>query len=246
MIDHARRCIFVHIRKSAGTSVKALFPGSTEHYGNGILDPDWDETDPAIAGYVKFTVVRNPWDRFISGWRYCASTRQLDLHEVLEHLPREDMRENILSAQAPASVRQNYLEAFLKEECERRLFHAKRRLGIDMKIRPVNTGHDYRHLTRPQSSSFVHPDGRLAVDEVLYLEDLEAGLARVAERAGIALPPLPRRNRNDNRGQELSDYREIFDDRARSLFERAFGRDVALLGYDFDAGPQVPPRVRLT
>lgn len=246
MIDHARRCIFVHIRKSAGTSIKALFPGSTEHYGNGILDPDWDETNPVIAEYMKFTVVRNPWDRFISGWRYCASTRQLDLHEVLEHLPQDDMRENILSAHAPAHVRRNYLEAFLKEEFERRLFHAKRNLGIEMKIQPLKTGHDYRHLTRPQTSSFVHADGRLAVDEVLYLEDLEAGLARIADRVGITLLPLSQRNRNENRGPALSDYRQIFDQRARLLFERAFGRDIELLGYDFDAGPQVPPRIGLT
>ncbi|THB80536.1 MAG: hypothetical protein D3926_06805 [Desulfobacteraceae bacterium] len=35
----------------------------------------------------KFTVVRNPWDKVISSWHYCPSTRRRSLRDVLLHPP---------------------------------------------------------------------------------------------------------------------------------------------------------------
>lgn len=53
---------------------------------DGVLSPEYGE---APAGYFRFSVVRNPWDRFISGWKYCASTRHRSMHDVLANLPQE-------------------------------------------------------------------------------------------------------------------------------------------------------------
>ncbi len=35
----------------------------------------------------KFAIVRNPYDKFVSSWKYLKSTRDLDALEVLENLP---------------------------------------------------------------------------------------------------------------------------------------------------------------
>lgn len=244
MISHGHKCIFIHIRKAAGSSIKALFSDTSPGYNNGILTEGWGEGDPQLSSYFKFTAVRNPWDRFVSGWRYCQSTRDLTLHEVLENLPQEDLKANILAEGASTRVRENYLEAYLREQVALKAHEVRVRHKIEGRLRPRKPGHDYRHLTREQHLSFVYPDGRLAVDAVLYMEDLKAGLTEIAERLGIDAEQLP--HKNQQRSAEGADYRELFDARARALFEKAYGTDIALLGYDFDAGPGVAPVKRLT
>jgi len=58
---------------------------------DGVLSlaPPWADRQRLFRYYLVFTVVRNPWERFISGWRYCASTRDRTVLEVLRDLPRE-------------------------------------------------------------------------------------------------------------------------------------------------------------
>ncbi|MEO5671701.1 MAG: sulfotransferase family 2 domain-containing protein [Ramlibacter sp.] len=42
----------------------------------------WDEA-------FKFAVVRNPYDRFVSGWKYLHSTREMSLDHLLSNLPAQ-------------------------------------------------------------------------------------------------------------------------------------------------------------
>lgn len=85
MISHSWRCVFIHQRKCAGTSIKLAFDLSRDDanwhtLNDGIQDPDFVSRLP---GYLVFAVCRNPWDRFVSGWKYCASTRKRSLRSVL-------------------------------------------------------------------------------------------------------------------------------------------------------------------
>ncbi len=54
------------------------------HFMNeGVLSPEY----AAAPNYFKFAVVRNPWDRFVSGWKYLESTRDRTLRDLLMNLP---------------------------------------------------------------------------------------------------------------------------------------------------------------
>lgn len=96
MISHEHKCIFVAQRKCAGTSIIHTFgyrytspdtlPPEWHYMNQGVLTPEYHERP---RDYLVFTVVRNPWDRFISGWLFCPSTRDVPLRDLLRHLPRD-------------------------------------------------------------------------------------------------------------------------------------------------------------
>ncbi|MBN86701.1 MAG: hypothetical protein CL885_04185, partial [Dehalococcoidia bacterium] len=68
MISHKHRFIFVHIPKTAGTSVTACLRPYCETYlkHHHILDVLPENHD----SYYKFCVARNPWDRCVSRYFY--------------------------------------------------------------------------------------------------------------------------------------------------------------------------------
>jgi hypothetical protein len=57
-----------------------------QHFLNdGVLSPEYES---APSDYFRFSAVRNPWDRFVSGWKYLESTRKRSLLDVLTNLPQ--------------------------------------------------------------------------------------------------------------------------------------------------------------
>jgi hypothetical protein len=97
MISHEHRCIFIHQRKVAGAAIIGAFglKGSDpawHAFNDGVRTPAksglWSDKERDYPDYFVFTAVRNPWDRFVSAWKYCASTRARSLEDVLRNPPR--------------------------------------------------------------------------------------------------------------------------------------------------------------
>jgi len=92
MIDHTYRCIFIHQRKTAGMAI-------IQSFGLTGRDPDWHVfNNGTLSGgwyrrpknYFVFAVVRNPFDRAVSSWRYLPEMRRKSLYRALKTCPRDD------------------------------------------------------------------------------------------------------------------------------------------------------------
>jgi len=68
--DHRYSCIFVHVPKSAGTSLRAAIYGRKSFHVPAIRYYRFDLA--AFASYFKFSFVRNPWSRCYSAYEYLA------------------------------------------------------------------------------------------------------------------------------------------------------------------------------
>ena len=107
MISHKHKFIFIPVRKAAGTSIlTALTPhcdnvqkfncGTLPYKGDeNISVGDWESESGRYSDYTVFTIVRNPWDRFISaytsflgpvGW----TPEKTSLKEYIDNLPSEE------------------------------------------------------------------------------------------------------------------------------------------------------------
>jgi len=65
-----QRAIFVHIPKCGGMSVGTALFGSAQLSHRPVKDYQVIFTPEEFSAFYKFTVVRNPWDRLVSGFHY--------------------------------------------------------------------------------------------------------------------------------------------------------------------------------
>lgn len=98
MISHRHRCVFVHIPKTGGTSIEDAIwekPRRTEDLWMGFVSPTHNKYqtgglqhlqarhirtevgEEIFRSYFKFAIVRNPWDKAVSQWRYLSQRRDL-------------------------------------------------------------------------------------------------------------------------------------------------------------------------
>ncbi|MES0489106.1 MAG: sulfotransferase family 2 domain-containing protein [Leptospirales bacterium] len=68
--NHRYKIIFIHIPKNAGTSIENALFGTYGKVGHHKAISYYQEDSEKFKQYLKFAVVRNPFDRIISAFRY--------------------------------------------------------------------------------------------------------------------------------------------------------------------------------
>jgi hypothetical protein len=249
IISHSRKFIFIHIHKTAGESISdALRPylsgrdlllGTSlrgelnnayynsryrlqKHSGvrkvrTFVGDATWDD-------YLKFSFVRDPFDRLRSLYFYfermLARRREPHLRNALLWLPGTGFRDPLKWPGMQALLETESFSGFIRHP------------AFSTEIMGA----------RPQSVLLTDKEGSLDVDFVGRFETLAEDFASLAARLGLEGADLGHRNASRNRAA-TPDPAEAAD---RALVAELYARDYALFDYPLPTGaaPAAPSSPR--
>ncbi|MFZ9061676.1 MAG: sulfotransferase family 2 domain-containing protein [Steroidobacteraceae bacterium] len=199
--------LFVHVQKTAGTSLTRLLePHSLRPSGSRLnklgsdllLVRDWRRhyfrihaplvraerliPPEEYARLVKFAFVRNPWDRLVSWYAYLLKDTTHRRHR-----------------QVAAGSFEDFARAELRRD------------------------------DRSQWWMIANQAGELGLDFVGRFENLEQDVAEVCRRLGLPVAPLPRENVSTRRP-----YQEYYSRELAVLVGVRWAREVEAFGYRFD------------
>lgn len=214
-VSHGHACVFVHIPKTAGSSIEhalgmhgsietiglepyldqrkneeTLFGAGAQHYTAAQIEQAVGSA--TFASYFKFSFVRNPWDRMVSAASWAATrSGQPNWHRGIE-LDRDAF---------DATVEQQL---------------ALRADGRELDL----------HF-REQSPFLWDADGRALVDYVGRFETLDTDWRAVCTALGIDVP-LERRMRSRH-----GCYRDYYSAESRRRVGELYAEDCERFGYEF-------------
>ena len=232
MISHTHKCIFIHIPKTAGTSlIRVLKDPITPDQTDQVqlpFEPDENKFEPPAPhlpasdyikygritkelfdDYFKFGFVRNPWDRVVSEYKYRFHAYRYSFKKFLfEHFPKPSWTD------------------------------------------------EYCHII-PQYDFLYDQNGTLLVDFVGKIENLQADFAHVCNKLNINTKTLPHRNkstsifnRRDNnpvlllrsirskfsitqRKNTFEHYVDYYDNESIEFVARLYKKDIETFDYKF-------------
>lgn len=138
-IYHKWKCVFVHIPKTAGTSIHSKLYNRTDYEDNHKTFFELlNEHDAELfESYWSFSVVRNPYDRFISAFEYAKTV-------VSEIDPNSDFNEFIKKIESNSSSFYSYLPIYFMPQ--HKFITIKNITLVDEIIRFENLKEEWKNL----------------------------------------------------------------------------------------------------
>lgn len=233
MISHPHKCIFVHIPKCAGQSVEHMFLAALGHdwESRSILSLGVND-DPTLGpprlahlkateyvdlGYVsqatfddyfKFAIVRNPWSRLVSMYKYLGLHFRRDFRDFV----LRDLERTYLTKMRWFSGPQT---GFVVDQSNKIL--------VDSIVRFEQLDSEFARVARTAGlPSAVLP-------HVNPTSDLQPSLGfRPKQLARFAL-----RHTKGRSIQHHDDYRHYYDDETREAVAHIYQSDIEMFGYSF-------------
>ena len=205
MILHEKKLIFIHIPKTGGGTIHKVFGqkfrGVGNHYDN--LYPDM------CQDYFMFTFVRNPFERFLSGYMYWGDIR------------------NLLGGISFLEYARNFHSIFKKACIEPRPCKTCGHVDIDS-----GTPKEIVH-TWDMSYLNGHEDKWKYVDFVGRYESFEKDLTRVMEIVGCEPPDEMPKEHRSTLSENEKPYSWYYCDESKYLVEQMFRMDLDRFEYRF-------------
>lgn len=209
LISHSKKFIFIHIYKVAGTSI-----GS------------------ALARYCDFSAkYKNPLKRIsvAIGKRHAIYSKSYKAH-----ISAQELKETI-----PEFIFNNYFKfAFVRnpfdwqvslyEYARQNIMHPQHDLTLGFKSFDAYIEWRVDGNYQCQKDFVFSHSGKLLVDFIGKLENLEDDMNKIYNAIGIKKICLPHKN-----ASKRADYRSYYSSYSKELVEKTFADDINLFGYSF-------------
>jgi len=227
MISDTHKFIFIDITKTGGSSIGKIFKaygGRGKHHSISRNLPDLPSnqglisplTNGMISDYFTFTIVRNPWDRFVSLYSYLQTA---PLQQQFVEKGWEGITWPLSGKPLAGLTRETYwptdFEIFVEWFLEYRSYFTD------------FTGEKYIPMVDWLKSS----NGNIAIDCVAKFENLQSDFNYICDKIGIPLIDLPKVNES-LRSYKIEAARAIKDNvEIRNRIFEYFKEDFHAFGY---------------
>jgi hypothetical protein len=213
MLSTGHRYIFIHIPKTAGTSISTILsewrPGGLDRAKQVLYYPKrvrpWlvGKHDKAVhirarighdqyAKFFKFAVIRNPWDLMVScySWWTQSAVRWPVFESDTKYIAALGGFEGFIRSRYGACMINEFRGNMLDWICDDR--------------------------------------GNVIVDQILRFENLDDDWKRTSRTLGMPYMQLPRENQGTR-----EDYRHYYTEETRQLIAWRFRAEIELFGYEY-------------
>ncbi len=234
MISHEFKCIFIHIPKTAGSSIEVFFEEypRTQHvlateclkeYGG----KDWNR-------YYKFAFVRNPWDRVLS-W-YLWLERDAILYDWQHNIGAGGWNLKSdwgINGGHPRVVPSWYTG--MKDGFKDFIFSIKSTKDKkDYNLKIKGNGGKGKWIAS-QLTWLKNSRGKIPLNYVGRFEHLERDFKRVCKKLKIIQDPLPKAKVMQNRPH----YSQFYDKETTKQVRKLYADDIQYFGYKFEKKDEI-------
>ena len=215
MICHNKKCIFIHIPKTGGTSIEHSFGKVKMRGGKVKVHPKTKHLSledyklnhvKEYNSYYKFTVVRNPWEREYSLWKFMNETynKRVSMNKIFNFFMKGKER----------GVRHTFKEY---------LYNLEKDINFYIEDKTFH----WKLLFRDQVE-YIMVDGFLELDQIIRFERLELGYQEMCRALDRYNAPLPKIFYSGS-----SSHLNNYDQESIDLVAQIRKRDIDFLGYSF-------------
>jgi len=215
MISKDSKCIFVHIPKTAGTSIEKMIQGERYIKGWSSHQKIYEyQNDNKFNQYFKFSFVRNPYERILSVFNYYkhkGNNKELIYQpkKILNYFYKKMTTNKIFDI----DISKRMPHAFDKF-CE---LHIKEKLDF------------YGRNALDTQISFLKINNNIEVDFIGRFEQLEKDIAYIKNYLGIKAS-LGHQRKTKSRLHYSSFYNEF----SKKIIKEAYGEEIELFKYRFE------------
>jgi len=166
IINHRHKFVFVHIQKTAGTSITSDLAnlGGCEYYyeKHSLIN----KLSPIYNNYFKFCFVRNPWDRLVS-WYNMIERLPMGNNDFIDYIKKN------------ANNFSEFLDA----------------TEIIDDTKETHYGNNFKSITINQFDFLTDKEGQLNIDFIGKMENLQEDYDKIKKILNLPTTLLPHKNK---------------------------------------------------